>query len=429
MTMQAEQLIGTRVTGGDGQVVGTVQQIFNDDRDGTPVWARIKAGTRERFVPLAGSKVTKNGLSVPYDAQQIMSSPDIGADRHMSAAQTEQLRSYFGLSVPAQGGPPDEDTQRGGGRGDQAMRDEARSGQTEGGQAPQDQGQAGGIQGNQAPEDEAQTGQAGRGTQDQTPAGGTRRDQALRDETEGDRGPGGRADENMPDQAAREQAMRDDAMREDAMREDAMREDAMREDAMREDAMREDAARGGGQRGETQRGETQRGETQRGETQRGETQRGQTVRGEAAGDDSQAAADWLIRAEERLSTGTEAVETGRARLHKYVDVEPVEQAFHVYHEEYEIERLPIGADEQIPGVIGESVQEVILYEERAVFRKEAVPVERVRLIVKRVGEDRTFRDEIRKERVEVEVEDDGDGGREGQRARQVGQAQEGRHRR
>jgi len=61
MTMQAEQLIGVRVTGGDGQVVGTVQQVFNDDRDGTPVWARIRAGNRNRFVPLSGAGSPRTG--------------------------------------------------------------------------------------------------------------------------------------------------------------------------------------------------------------------------------------------------------------------------------------------------------------------------------------------------------------------------------
>jgi uncharacterized protein (TIGR02271 family) len=376
MTMQAEQLIGARVTGGDGQVVGTVQQVFNDDRDGTPVWARIRAGARERFVPLAGSKITKNGLSVPYDAKQIMSSPDIGADRHVSAAQTEQLRSYFGLSVPAQGGPPDADTQHrqgvqeearpGQGHGGQGLQEEARPGQG-GGQAVREESRRAQEQGGQAPQDEAQIGrgQPGQGIQDDAQAGRTQGGSAPQDETERDQDLGRQA---RPD-------------------------DAMRDDAMRDDAMREDALRGGGQRGETWRGEAERGEAQAGE-------------------------DWLIRAEERLSIGTETVETGRARLHKYVDVEPVEQAVHVFHEEYAIERVPIAAEEQIRGAIGEEgVQEIILHEERAVFRKEAVPVERVRLVVKRVGEDRTVRDEIRKERVEVEA----DGGREGQPA---GQAQE-----
>jgi stress response protein YsnF/sporulation protein YlmC with PRC-barrel domain len=264
MTMQAEQLIGVRVTGGDGQVVGTVQQVFNDDRDGTPVWARIRAGNRDRFVPLGGSRVTKDGLSVPFDTQKIMSGPEVSAERHMSSAQTDQLSRHFGLSVPAQGGDPD---------------------------------------------------------------AGTRPRQT--------------------------------------------------------------------QPGVTRPGETQRGQSQT-EAQRGEAQAG-AQRGEAQPDE-----EWLIRAEERVDVGTEMLESGRARLHKYVDVEPVEQAVHVFHEEYEIERVPITPEERVRGVIAEAEQEIILHEERPVFRKETVPVERVRLVAKRVEEDRTLRDEIRKERVEVE---------------------------
>jgi uncharacterized protein (TIGR02271 family) len=293
MTMQAEQLIGARVTDGDGQVVGTVQQIFNDDRDGTPVWARIKAGTRERFVPLGGSRVTDDGLSVPFNTELIMTSPEVGADRHMSAAQTDQLRRHFGLaSVPAQGGPPDTGTQPG-----------------------------------------------------DTQPGGTQQDEAQRGDA--------RRAGAQPGQAEQDEAHRQ----------------ALREEAQRGQARRADVQPGDGRPGE----------------------------------------DWLIRAEERVNVGTESMESGRARLHKYVDVEPVEQAVQVFHEEYEIERVPIAAEEQVRGVIAEGEQEIILHEERPVFRKETVAVERVRLRVKRVEEQRTLRDEIRRERVEVEP--DGDGGR------------------
>jgi stress response protein YsnF len=155
------------------------------------------------------------------------------------------------------------------------------------------------------------------------------------------------------------------------------------------------------QPGETRPGETERGRSQA-ETQQAETQRGEAQRGETRPDE-----EWLIRAEERVDVGTEMLESGRARLHKYVDVEPVEQAVHVFHEEYEVERVPITPEERVRGVIAEAEQEIILHEERPVFHKEAVPVERVRLVAKRVEEDRTLRDEIRKERVEVE----GDEGR------------------
>jgi uncharacterized protein (TIGR02271 family) len=231
MTTQAEELLGAQVTGADGKVVGTVEQVFRDDVDGTPAWARVRSGKTGRFVPLGSSQVTKDGLSVPFDSQKIMGGPNIDAGQHMSAAQAEELSRYYGLSIPAQS---------------------------------QGQGQ---------------------------PQGQPRQ---------------------MSD------------------------------------------------------------------------------------------AEWLVRQEERLQIGKEMLETGHIRLHKYVDVEPIEQTVHVFHEEYDVERIPITTDERLSGNIEEGEQEIILHEERAVMRKETVPVERVRLVAKRVEEDKTYRDEVRRERIEIE---------------------------
>ena len=239
MTTQAEELLGARVTGADGKVVGTVEQVFRDDVDGTPAWARVRSGKTGRFVPLATSQVTSDGLSVPFDSQKIMGGPNIDAGQHMSAAQAEELTRYYGLTIPSQPSPQ-----------------------------------------------ESQMG-------------------------------------SQQSQMASQPGMMSDA-------------------------------------------------------------------------------DWLLRQEERVAVGKEIFETGHVKLHKYVDVEPIDQAVHVYHEEYEVERIPITAEERISGNIGESEQELILHEERAVFRKETVPVERVRLVAKRVEEDRTFHDEVRRERIEVE---------------------------
>jgi uncharacterized protein (TIGR02271 family) len=254
MTTQAEDLLGARVTGADGKVVGTVEQVFRDDVDGTPAWARVRAGKTGRFVPLGSSQVTADGLSVPFDSQKIMSGPEIDAGQHMSAAQAEELSRYYGLTVP---------TQQSRGTMDE-----------ESGQMPAGQQQAG-------------TGQQQAGTGQQ-----------------------------------------------------------------------------------------------------------------AAGD--QAGSDWMIRQEEQIQVGKEMLETGRVRLHKYVDVESIEQPVHLYREEFEIERIPISGDERVSGNISEGVQEIVLHEERAVLRKELVPVERVRLRTRQVEQDSTVRDQIRRERIEVE---------------------------
>jgi uncharacterized protein (TIGR02271 family) len=228
MTTQAEALLGARVTGADGKVVGTIEQVFRDDVDGTPAWARVRSGKIGRFVPLGSCQVTAEGVSIPFDAQKIMGAPNIDAGQHMSAAQAEELTRYYGLTIPTQ---------------------QPRSQMTEG---------------------------------------------------------------QLTEQ------------------------------------------------------------------------------------------NWLLRQEERMQVGKELLETGRVRLHKYVDVESVEQPVHVFHEEYEVERIPFTGDERFSADLAEGEQEIILHEERAVLRKEIVPVERVRLRPKRVEEDTTVRDEVRRERIEIE---------------------------
>lgn len=84
----------------------------------------------------------------------------------------------------------------------------------------------------------------------------------------------------------------------------------------------------------------------------------------------------MTRSEERLRVGTEQVQTGRARLRKYIVTENVTQTVPVSREEIRVEREPItdanrgqamsGAD------LSEEEHEVILHEERPVVAKETV---------------------------------------------------------
>jgi uncharacterized protein (TIGR02271 family) len=112
--------------------------------------------------------------------------------------------------------------------------------------------------------------------------------------------------------------------------------------------------------------------------------------------------EWVDRREERLQVGKESYETGHVRLHRYVDAEPVEKTVHLAHEEFEVERAPVSTDEPVRGNVSELQQEITLHGERAVMHKETMPVERVRLVTRQVEEDRTFSDEIRRERIEIE---------------------------
>jgi stress response protein YsnF len=274
MTMHADQLVGAPASDSDGLEIGTIEQVFRDDVDGTPTWARIRSAKGLHFVPLAGSKMTRSGgLCVPFDSRKILGEPSISVDRHMSVEQEEELRQYFGIRVPAQATRTTE------------LPDEA---------------QASEAQGIQATDAEAQDTEA---------------------------------------QVTEEQAS---------------------------------------------------------ELHAGE-----------AHEHDMPGSDWMVRSEERIAVSLETRESGRARLHKYVDAVPIEQTVRVFHEELEIERYPIGDDDQVTGDMTESDQEVILHEARANITKETVPVERVRLSVRKVEEDKIVGVEVRRERIEV-VDDGSD---------------------
>ncbi|NRQ39518.1 PRC and DUF2382 domain-containing protein [Nonomuraea sp. NN258] len=111
----------------------------------------------------------------------------------------------------------------------------------------------------------------------------------------------------------------------------------------------------------------------------------------------------ITRSEEQLHVGKESRETGRVRLHKYVETEDVQQNVPLSHEEVTIERRPIREGERVtPHEIGEEDEEIILYEERPVVGKETKPVERVHVHKEKVERQETVRGQVRKERLEVD---------------------------
>lgn len=316
MTTQAEELLGVQVIGADGKVIGTIEQVFGDEVDGPPTWARIRAGKASRFVPVGNSHVTRDGLNVPFDAQTIMGGPKIEAGKEISAKQAEELSGYYGLAVPAQAGA----------RGEAAEADQ------------------------RAEAEEASQ----------------------------------RAEAELA--AAEEAEQRAEA---EKASERAEAEEADRR-AEAEEADRRREAEEAGRRAEAELAEAEEAE-QRAEAERKE--------------------EWLLRREERLNVGTEVQESGHVKLHRYVDVEPSEQTLRLFHEEYDVERIPLAEDEPTEGDLEEGEQEVTLHEERGIMSKQAVPVERMRLVTRRVEEDETFRDDVRRERIEIEPEEATAGGR------------------
>jgi len=124
--------------------------------------------------------------------------------------------------------------------------------------------------------------------------------------------------------------------------------------------------------------------------------------------------DAMTRSEEELQVGTETRERGRARLRKYVTTETQQVTVPVQREEVRVEREPItdaNLDDATSGPdISEDEHEVVLREEEVVVDKQVVPRERVRLGTETVTDERQVSEEVRKEQIEVEGDQDRFGG-------------------
>ena len=172
-----------------------------------------------------------------------------------------------------------------------------------------------------------------------------------------------------------------------------------------DDASRNTAPRGSGD------GDAGRAGMAAGTAGMGEARMGDREGRDASRDDA------MTRSEEELHVGTESVETGRARLRKYVVTENVQTTVPVQHEEVRVEREPItdaNRDAAYRGPeIAEGEHEVTLHEERPVVSKETVAKERVRLEADVVQDEEVVSGEVRKERIELDGE--GAEGVEGER--------------
>jgi uncharacterized protein (TIGR02271 family) len=120
--------------------------------------------------------------------------------------------------------------------------------------------------------------------------------------------------------------------------------------------------------------------------------------------------DAMTRSEEELRVGTTSRERGRVRLRKYVATEPQQVTVPVQREEVRVEREPItdaNLDAATSGpAISEEEHEVTLREEEVVVDKRAVPRERVRLDTETVTDQRQVSEEVRKEQIEVDGDQD-----------------------
>jgi uncharacterized protein (TIGR02271 family) len=88
----------------DGDRIGTIDDIYADDRTGQPEWALVNTGlfgTKSTFVPIVQATERDGDVQVPYQKQLVKDAPGIEADKLLSQAEEQQLWRHYGMDYGA----------------------------------------------------------------------------------------------------------------------------------------------------------------------------------------------------------------------------------------------------------------------------------------------------------------------------------------
>ena len=106
---------GRTMVGSDGEKIGKISDIYEDQDTGEPEWATVNTGlfgTRSNFVPLAGAAPSGEDVRVQITKDQVKDAPGVENDGGLSDEEERRLFEHYGVpytnagSTTAQGTPP-----------------------------------------------------------------------------------------------------------------------------------------------------------------------------------------------------------------------------------------------------------------------------------------------------------------------------------
>ncbi len=88
----------------DGDEIGSIGDVYIDDRTGQPEWLTVRTGLfglRESFVPAADARAEGDTVRVPYEKSQVKDAPNVDADGALTHDEESRLYRHYGLSEGA----------------------------------------------------------------------------------------------------------------------------------------------------------------------------------------------------------------------------------------------------------------------------------------------------------------------------------------
>jgi uncharacterized protein (TIGR02271 family) len=97
---------GGSAVDGEGEKVGTIEEIYMDSETGKPEWLAVRTGlfgVKLSFIPVAEASAAGGEVRVPYHEAQIKAAPAVEPDGELSRAEEAGLYRHYGLDYSEAG--------------------------------------------------------------------------------------------------------------------------------------------------------------------------------------------------------------------------------------------------------------------------------------------------------------------------------------
>jgi uncharacterized protein (TIGR02271 family) len=104
------------IVGRDGEKIGAVKEIYEDQHSGKPEWATVTSGlfgTKSHFVPLAGASPDGEDVRVPVTKEQVKDAPAVDPDGELSEREEQRLFDHYGVPYTTEGSTTAQDAPHG----------------------------------------------------------------------------------------------------------------------------------------------------------------------------------------------------------------------------------------------------------------------------------------------------------------------------
>jgi uncharacterized protein (TIGR02271 family) len=102
----AYEFVGRTVLDRDGEKLGTVKEIYDDQQTGQPEWATVAGGLfglKSHFVPLAGASPSGEDVCLPVTKSQVQEAPSVDPDGALSEREEQTLFEHYGVPYTTEG--------------------------------------------------------------------------------------------------------------------------------------------------------------------------------------------------------------------------------------------------------------------------------------------------------------------------------------